>query len=1322
MAAPLYPRIEINGGAKVSSSKLLTVTLFAVGATEMIVDNTANFSNANWQPFRNTIQYAVTMDLGNVVLYAKFRSATKDVTPLVSASIKIDTSQPDIISVSIEGGSSGVVKTKNIYLNVEARGISQIKILGDITNPVSEWISYKKNFNLILTNTEGEKSIHVYGRNDALDETTKTITVKYQPTADVEPPLVDNVTGFQINNNKVDPTKLITYTPDVVINMNVIGATFMQISEDYNFTLTLWEPYIATKLFTLSSGYGTKFVYGKFKDDAGNETTAEAYIDYLENPTEVTNFAIIYAHPENLFTIRYAFNMPVNVLATDTGSALNISNYKLTEVASSKVLEITSIEMLTDDQIFVMRTAQQSNVKYRLEVDNVKNKDGGIIQSDYNKIEFYGSQKLNTPPVPPSIISIIYEDLPVTPIVSWVFNTASSRTTSILIGKEENELVSLNSLGNNKFKLNKNKMVSKYGDVAIATSGNYQQFTDGRVDFGVTGTDARIIAVDSVEGIITFSSDLTPESISSGIYISYYYQFSKEEIGIVESNDTQIAYQVQIFDSNNNLIADSGPVESNISFWSVPYQRKLDKGKTYYFFVRTQNVEGVWSPYSAPRRYDIPARDAVVPEALYAYSVLDRYVNVVFDEILSTEFAEAINNYYIQGLQVIKATLLSDRKTVALTTTPQSTITYKLVIYGIEDLEGNVMNVTTLKFLGSSYSSEIPLYISYARALNERSVQVVFNKPVRKDSAELVGNYHIVGLNIVGVTLMVEAQQDGIDVGKTVIVSTTEQAEQTYVITVTKVEDLYGQPIIENNAVDFLGKSLDIITNPLMVIEAAALNNTQIEVKFNAPIDSQNAEMVTNYFIKGLTTRNIAYQPDGQTVIITTNSMESIYYTLVVTNIMDRYGNVITEGRNTAVFRGAGLDDVVGPYLVKVVSRDTVHIDVIYNEPMDEFSSTNVSNYQISKNLKVLAASLLPNRKMVSLIVSPQELTEYAMTISLSVKDVIGNHIQEGRRVYLFTANLLGFGVDPSLFPAPGVRCTKNSTWWMVIRENQTGEILLSEGDIRFCDFDQLPTLMQQDKTWVPVLYFNASGEFTAVDPAFPYSVVSTSGDDLQVVNRYGGIQTLNEHVNDADLHQLRYLTFPYVANVTDLKVQKEALIIDGISDKPDTVGIRSIVVGGNGTALIGTSSVELFNSDSIPEGVGLYVNGDGSDLVLNSGKLSSIAEEDSIICGSYDIENSVYVTSNEDEDGAIEVINDKSILIADYDNVILNPIGILGGLRLTTRFGLAGLSNNYIGVIAKGHEADMYLEHGTIASWDLRKAELIVDGVKITANGKYAP
>ena len=73
-------------------------------------------------------------------------------------------------------------------------------------------------------------------------------------------------------------------------------------------------------------------------------------------------------------------------------------------------------------------------------------------------------------------------------------------------------------------------------------------------------------------------------------------------------------------------------------------------------------------------------------------------VNIVFSETIDSQYANVIGNYFIEGLEVKKAVLLSDRKTVSLQTTPQDTITYKLTIYNITDLEGRRRSLSGRRF------------------------------------------------------------------------------------------------------------------------------------------------------------------------------------------------------------------------------------------------------------------------------------------------------------------------------------------------------------------------------------------------------------------------------------------------------------------------------------------------------------------------------------------------------------------------------------------------------------------------------------------------
>ena len=1340
MAAPTYPKIEINSGVKVTSNKLLNLSLFAIGATEMLVDTTANFINTSWQPYRTSMQFAVA-DEGNAVIYAMFRNESKEMTPIVSSSIKVDTSVPELISLSINGGVS-IVRAKEVLLNITARGVSYVKILGDISNPVTEWVPFKSQFNLILTPATGEKKIAVYLQNDTLFEVQGDIKCTYDPFVDIEPP---RVSLFVINNKNA-----ITYTKDVILNIQVTGATFMMLSEDDKFSDAIWEEYTTTKLFSLSDGYETKFVYARFRDNSGNTSSTEAYIDYLPSPSVTEDFKVIIIESMDLFSVKVAFNRELNLAGLGTSeyqiSALNPNNYTITTVTGNTPLQVVEVkEVPSTNQMIVLKTMKQKPGKYKLVIGGIQDINGAQMLTKDKTVEFYGSQRLSNPPVPPTVISITYEDSPLLPSVSWLFNTAHVKETTKLIGvMNEENICSFGGINRDRldgthstFFVAQQKLVSYVGQPAITTVGALQSFKEGRVDFVITGTDAQLISIDTLTGSLTFDRALTVYEIASGVYVSYHYEFTQESELIYEPLDEQTAFEVQIFEEGTNkLVVDSGVIERAVGFWTVPSYRKLVKGSKYYIQVRTLNAADEWSPLSAPRRYDIPAKDIVKPTVLYAYSVLDKYVNIVFSEPLNTEFAEIIGNYYIQGafvidstgtghdegLQAFKATLLSDRKTIALTTASQDTITYKIYIENLRDTSDNIMDKMTVKFLGNSYSSEIPLYITYARSLNERTVEVLFNKPVTKSTAELVDNYTVFGLTVTRAVMMVESQDGGVELGKRVVLSTTEQDEKTYVLTAQNIQDAFGAYIIDKNAFDFLGKASTLDFTDLILVQASSLNPTQVELIFNKQIELSDAELVNNYFIQGLQIRTVTLQPDEQTVILNTYVQEALFYQVLVANIKDKYGNVILSKNATAFFKGTNNKDKVGPIVVKALSKDETHVDVIFDEPVEENTATNITNYAITKDLEVMAATLLPNRKIVSLVTSTQAITEYALTVSIMVTDPAGNNVQEGRRTVIFTANIINYGVDPSLFPAPGVRATKNSKWWMVIRENETGEISLSSGDIRFCDMDQLPDLLLHDHEWIPVLLFDSSGELISVDSAAPFSYVSTSDGDLQVVNRYDGIQTLQQHVNDASLHNVKNLDMPVMRNVTNLKVQKDALRVEGIGgDRDDIVSIRCTVVGSNGTALVGTSTVHVLDLTQIPSGTALYVDGDGADLVLNSGNFGLISRQGTIVFGNEDYPNTVYVTHSTNQGAAINSTNIDGQSDVNYDHVSENAIGVFGGVLPNARYGVMGDSRNYIGIIANGAIADVYLEHGTISSFDLKPGELIIDGVKITQNGKYA-
>ncbi|HBV99392.1 MAG TPA: hypothetical protein DEF36_20425, partial [Desulfotomaculum sp.] len=84
-------------------------------------------------------------------------------------------------------------------------------------------------------------------------------------TADLAAP-----TGGSISINGGD-----TYTTSttVTLTLSATGASEMMVSEDSGFSGASYEAYATSKSFTLSSGDGTKTVYVKYRDAAGNEAS-----------------------------------------------------------------------------------------------------------------------------------------------------------------------------------------------------------------------------------------------------------------------------------------------------------------------------------------------------------------------------------------------------------------------------------------------------------------------------------------------------------------------------------------------------------------------------------------------------------------------------------------------------------------------------------------------------------------------------------------------------------------------------------------------------------------------------------------------------------------------------------------------------------------------------------------------------------------------------------------------------------------------------------------------------------------------------------------
>lgn len=99
--------------------------------------------------------------------------------------------------------------------------------------------------------------------------------------------------GILINNREsFTQTPNITLTLQVSDNVSDAANIEMMISNDADFSETpTWEPFAASKSWTLTSGDGKKTVYVKFRDADGNETAAVSDTINLYETTTLISFS-----------------------------------------------------------------------------------------------------------------------------------------------------------------------------------------------------------------------------------------------------------------------------------------------------------------------------------------------------------------------------------------------------------------------------------------------------------------------------------------------------------------------------------------------------------------------------------------------------------------------------------------------------------------------------------------------------------------------------------------------------------------------------------------------------------------------------------------------------------------------------------------------------------------------------------------------------------------------------------------------------------------------------------------------------------------------
>jgi len=152
----------------------------------------------------------------------------------------------------------------------------------------ASWETYSATKAFTLSSGDGEKTVYVKYR-DAFE--TESSAYSDTITLDTTGPIgAISINGGALLANSKNTVLTISATD------TLSPVTQMMLSESATFDSASWEAYATSKAFTLSSSNGTKTVYAKYKDAAGNESekySATITLDTVKPAIKITDIGLI---------------------------------------------------------------------------------------------------------------------------------------------------------------------------------------------------------------------------------------------------------------------------------------------------------------------------------------------------------------------------------------------------------------------------------------------------------------------------------------------------------------------------------------------------------------------------------------------------------------------------------------------------------------------------------------------------------------------------------------------------------------------------------------------------------------------------------------------------------------------------------------------------------------------------------------------------------------------------------------------------------------------------------------------------------------------
>ena len=676
--------------------------------------------------------------------------------------------------------------------------------------------------------------------------------------------------------------------------------------------------------------------------------------------------------------------------ALDYETATDVNNYEIAGV------EIVKAEL--DGKVVTLTTnGLAARKQYTVKVTNVKSIDGVNLKSQSKS--FYTRPDTTAP----TVVDVKAETN------KRVIVTYSEKVTKESAENIENYTI---KTGSTELEILDAKLVdsgdNKEKQVELTTEA---QKASARYELTVTNiTDQTKAGNTMSKGVTKYFYGVKEDTTAP--------MLSKADVVVLSRNHIQVAFtdaskfdEATVLDANNYTVTknDSRKAEiavekvEKVSFENGKYTVVLtveDLMVNSSYVVKAENIA---DEFGNVLEKNNTATISVTKESIAASTVKTsnfefvdgNTIKIAFTKPLKKESAEDIANYTIDGNigTPIKATY-KDKVVTLETITMKAGKTYKVTIKGVEDLAGNVLDLSFsfTATAGDTDTTKPELLAVYtinkyvvAAEFDEAVTFVLGTKLVLNEDIELTAKTTSMDGKVVEFSSNVALTADEYTLNKTKSfkdasgnVGIKDKAATPNELDLDSLRDfvVYGNDS-EPEAPEVIsiyqkdGKSFEVIMSKEVVVKKAVTNDFTVEV------DEDDKTIVTFTLRQGQIVPGTNY---------------TLNLSLVLADAHDVKAKNVDSEDETIFY--SEYKDEEKPYIVNVIAKDRVTVEVEYNEAIGTYGTFEIKNTDESAPYKTITISnykVEDNKVILTLSLPLESRYDYTLIVKSQAKDKVGN-------------------------------------------------------------------------------------------------------------------------------------------------------------------------------------------------------------------------------------------------------------------------------------------------------------------------------------------